>query len=375
MGLFGRQTLPIGLDIGTNTFRGVQISASAGSKPRLEKYGSVKVPLGAVVEGEIVDVEAASFALGQLWKKAGFNSKNVVIGLASPRVVVRLIDLPYMNEDELNNAIKYQAQDYIPIPLEEAILDAKVVGEFLNENEEKMIEVLLIAAQKDIINNIVKASEAVGLKPQVIDLSAFAIVRSLLPEQSFFNEEGGSVVALVNISAGNSNIVVVDQGTPKFARNTPIGGNDLTQTLADTLGLQYEEAEELKIKVGLPTPQETDTNNIVAQLPENLKGHVEAAQSVIENYISQLAAEIRRSLDYYLTQVKQVKTIEQLIISGGGSHLKGLNSYLERLLQVQVIIGQPLAQFEMGKMTAAEEVQRDEASLAISLGLALRGLS
>lgn len=373
MGLFGSKVLPIGLDIGTNTFRGVQIVSATG-KPRLEKYGAIKVPLGAVVEGEIVDVEAASFTLSQLWKSAGFNSKEVIIGLASPRVVVRLIDLPFMNEEELQNALKYQAQDYIPIPLEEAILDAKIVGEFLNENEEKMIEVLLVAAQKDLINNIVKATEAVGLKPQVIDLSGFAIVRSLLPEQSFFGgeEEGGSVVGLINISAGNSNIVVVDQGTPKFARNTPIGGNDLTQTLADTLGLQYEEAEELKIKVGLPV---SEIEAVAEQLPENLKSHVDSAQSVIENYINQLAAEIRRSLDYYLTQVKQIKTIEELIVSGGGAHLKGLNSYLEKILQVKVVTGQPLQNFELGKKIVEAEVKKDEASLAISLGLALRGLS
>src|SRR3972149_3095710 len=117
----GRKSAPIGLDIGTNLFRAAQL-APGSPKPHLINYGSIKVPVGAVVEGEIVDVEAAAYALSQLWKTAGFATKDVVIGIASQRVVVRLVAMPYMEQSELAGAIQFQAQDYIPKRYQELVL-------------------------------------------------------------------------------------------------------------------------------------------------------------------------------------------------------------------------------------------------------------
>lgn len=379
MGMFsvGRKSAPIGLDIGTNLFRAAQL-APGSPKPHLVNYGSIKVPVGSVVEGEIVDVEAAGYALSQLWKTAGFTSKDVIIGIASQRVVVRLVSMPFMDQTELAGAIQFQAQDYIPIPVEEAIIDAQIVSEYLGENEEKMMEVLLVAAQRDMVNNTVSAVEQAGLKPQIIDLSAFAIVRSLLADESFFLPEEGadgdaavSAAALINISSGLTNIVVVEQGVPRFARVTPLAGNDLTQAIADSLGLTFDEAEELKTKVGLPAI-DGDPTPVPGDLPDNLKVHVEAAQSIMENQIGHFIAEIRRSLDYYLTQATQIRNITRLVITGAGARLNNFGAYIERGLQAKVEIGAPLRQVQPSPKIPAGLLANDELSLAVSLGLALR---
>lgn len=373
----GKKSIPIGLDIGTNLFRAVQL-APGSPKPQLINYGSIKVPVGAVVEGEIVDIEAAGYALSQLWKAAGFTSKDVIIGIASQRVVVRLVGMPYMEQSELAGAIQFQAQDYIPIPVEEAIIDAQIVSEYLGENEEKMMEVLLVAAQRDMVNNAVSAVEQAGLRPQIIDLSAFAIVRSLLADDSFFlpeEESAGdtalSAVALINISSGLTNIVVVEQGVPRFARVTPLAGNDLTQAIADSLGLTFDEAEELKTKVGLP-PIGGDPAPIPADLPDNLKAHVEAAQTIMETQIGHFIAEVRRSLDYYLTQATQIRNITRLVITGAGAKLNNFGAYIERGLQAKVEIGAPLQQVQPSHKISADMLVENELSLAVSLGLALR---
>ncbi len=373
----GRSLAPIGLDIGTNLFRAVQLTPGS-DKPVLQKYGSIKVPVGAVVEGEIVDVEAAAYALSHLWRSAGFGSaKDVTIGVASQRVVVRLVTLPYMDQAELSGAIQFQAQDFIPIPVEDAIIDAQIIREVLGVNEERMMEVLLVAAQRDMISNTVAAVEQAGLRPQIIDLSTFAFVRSLIPEGQFTlpdadeEGEGGSAVGLINISAGLTNIVVVEEGTPRFARVTPLAGNDLTQSMADSLGLTFEEAEELKIKVGL-APLDGAPEPLPEDLPEELVPHADAARNILENQINHFIAEIRRSLDYYLTQATEVRNINRLMLSGAGSQLKNFPAYLERGLQAKVELGQPLAAVNVAS-GLTDGVADDEMSLAIGIGLALRG--
>ena len=138
------------------------------------------MPFGAVVEGEIVDPEAVSGAIKELWKRTGLRVKDVAIGVSNQKVVVRLIDLPFMERDELAGAIQYQAQDYIPIPVEEAILDFQIIGDYMTPSDEHMMEVLLVAAQRDMIANAVAAVEGAGLKLAQVDVTAFALVRALL---------------------------------------------------------------------------------------------------------------------------------------------------------------------------------------------------
>jgi type IV pilus assembly protein PilM len=175
----GSQPIPIGLDIGTDHVRAAQVKASGGGF-MLSGYGRVGIPMGAVVEGEIVDQAAVSMAIKERWRHSNIKGKDVAIGVSNQKVVVRLIDLPYMERDELAGAIQYQAQDYIPIPVEEAILDFQIIGDYMTPADEHMMEVLLVAAQRDMIDAAVQAVESAGLRLASIDVTSFAIVRALL---------------------------------------------------------------------------------------------------------------------------------------------------------------------------------------------------
>lgn len=363
--------MPVGLEIGTNTFRAVQIKPTS-TLPIITAYGSIRVPHGAVEEGEIVDIETVANVLSRLWRQAGFVGKKVILGVANQKVVARLIELPYMEKSELQGAIQYQAQDYIPIPIEEAILDFQIVGEFVNESEERMLEVLLVAAQKDMISSNVAALEGAYLRPEFIDVSSFAIARCLTEPPSVVSEEGEEAVALVNIASGTTNIVITEKGVPRFTRVTGIGGNDFTIAISEMLGIPFDEADELKIEAGLSIFEEKEKEK--EEKTKRLSENIPVAQAALEAQADKFVAEVRRSFDYYLTQRAGVTGIQRVILSGGGAKLKNLPQYMENGLQVSVEFGKPLKKFQIGPKVSKEVLEEDELSMTICLGLALRGL-
>jgi type IV pilus assembly protein PilM len=360
------------LDIGTDYIRAAQIKPTASGNT-LVAYGSVTMPFGAVVEGEIVDAEAVSGALKELWKRTGIRTKDVSIGVSNQKVVVRLIDLPYMERDELEGAIQYQAQDYIPIPIEEAIIDFQIIGDYMTPADEHMMEVLLVAAQKDMIASAVAAVEGGGLKLAQVDVTAFALVRALLGVTTGWlgddADTPGEAFGVVHISSGLTNIVVVERGIPRFTRVSSLAGNQFTQAIANVLNLTFDEAEKLKIRAGLPSidvAEEPDTSED-GQL-------LRAAQDALEREANKFIAEVRRSLDYYLTQATQAGTIKRIYLTGTGSQLKNLPSYLEKGLQTQVVLGDPLAQIQMSG-AVEQAATADRMGCAAAIGLAVGGVS
>lgn len=368
MALFSfSQGAPVGLDIGTNTFRVAQLKA-APEKPVLINSGAVKIPPGVVSEGEIVDVEAASRYLADLWKGLRISEEKVVIGVANQKVVVRLVEMPRMERSELKNALRFQAQESIPIPVDEAVMDFDVVGEHMREDGERMLEVLLVAAQREMIDNHVKAVQGAGLRPVAIDVSSLALTRSLLSERIsiYPGEQGREVeaVALINVSAGITNILILEDELPRFTRITSFAGNSFTEMLRDKMNLSFEDAEALKLAAGLPSLDNGAASD----------GQIALARSILEQEMASFISEIRRSLDYYLAQATRVRSIDRIIVSGHGAAMHNFVEHLSDGLQLEVEVGRPLAKIKVGGKLDAVEVAAEEASMAVCLGLALRGL-
>lgn len=365
----GSSQTSIGLDIGTDHVRVAQVKAS-GTGYVLTGYGQVDVPMGAVADGEIVDVAAVSSAIKELWRRSNVRSKEVCTGVSNQRVIVRLIDLPFMERSELQSAIQYQAQDYIPMAVEDSILDFQIIGDYVTSSEEHMMEVLLVAAHREMIGNTVAAVEGAGLKLNQIDVSSFATVRALMGEGTgVLPDEEGQATAIVHISSGLTNIAVVERGIPRFNRISSLAGSTFTQAVANVLNVGFEEAEHLKIVVGLP--------NIETGEGESAPGvSAEQAQIVhqsLEREVNKFIAEVRRSLDYYLTQTSQVRTIQRILLTGSGSLLRNLNSYLEKGLQAQVVMGDPLQHIQVAS-SAQQAADADRMGSVTAIGLALGGL-
>jgi type IV pilus assembly protein PilM len=359
----------VGLDIGTDHIRIAQLKPS-GSGFTLQRYGVIGLPLGSVVEGEIVDADAVGTAVRDLMRSVGLRSgADVAAGVSNQKVVVRLIDLPYMDPAELTGAIQYQAQDYIPIPVEDAILDFQVIGDYMTASDEHMMEVLLVAAQRDMIGASVTAVEAAGLKLQQIDVTSFAIVRglmgvtpSVLPEES----GEGEAIGVIHITSGITNIAVVEKDVPRFTRVSSLAGNEFTQAIANVLNLTFDEAEELKIRVGLPDVEQHVAPSVEGVDPQR----AQMAQDALEREVSKFIAEVRRSLDYYLTQATQVRTIRKILLTGSGAQLRNLAGYLEKGLQADVVLADPLAHVQVSS-GIQQIVMEDRMGCVAAIGLAL----
>ena len=345
----------LGLDIGTSSVRAAEVSPKT-EPPTLARFASVPLPRGAVAGGEIAEVDSVVVALKELVAKGRFSVKQTAIGIANQKVVVRQIDMPAMEEAELKGALQFQAQEHIPIPIEDAILDYQVLDEFTAESGERMLKVLLVAAQRDMVNTFVLAAQQAGLDPAVVDLSPFADMRALASSTPLLGARESE--ALIDIGAGVTNVIVHENGRPRFVRILPMGGDDISDALMSGLSIDWDEAEGVKARTGVS--------------PDGAPVSGEGAAKIIEQRTAAFIDEVRGSIDYYLTQTGAGR-ITTVIITGGASKLPGLHERLASGLHLPVEEGQPLTRVRIGKVSQTpDELAQMSAVSAVAIGLALR---
>jgi type IV pilus assembly protein PilM len=342
----------IGLDIGTSAVRAVQLKPGGRGPVELERLGQVLLPPGAVHDGEIVDADAVSDAIRTLWSRYGFKGKQVGLGVANQQVVVRQVDLPAMPEAELRQSLEFQVQEYIPIPVTEAVLDFHLLEEFETQDGQPMSRLMLVAAQREMIDSVLDVVGRAKLDAALVDLDAFAMLRSLAPPEAIDPTEGELVI---DIGASVTNIAVHQGGTPRFVRVLLMGGYAVTESLMGALGMSFEEAERAKASVGVGEGGAADDE--VARLVG------ERARRFVE--------EIRGSLDYYTAQVDSVP-VSRVVTTGGGSELPRLREDLSAALRLPVDRGHPMQELRIGKIGIPhEQLVEAEPYLAVAIGLAL----
>jgi type IV pilus assembly protein PilM len=232
-----------------------------------------------------------------------------------------------------------------------------------------MMEVLLVAAHREMIGNTVTAVEGAGLKLNQIDVSSFAVVRALLGESDqVLPSDAGQATAVIHIASGLTNITVVEKGVPRFNRVSSLAGSTFTQAVANALNISFDEADVLKRQIGLP-----DISGAEQEIPGVDPQYVAVVHESIEREVNKFIAEVRRSLDYYLTQTAQVRSIQKILLSGSGAQLRHFAQYLEKGLQAQVILADPLAQLKVGP-AVQQRIEPDKMGAVTAIGLALGGL-
>ena len=344
----------VGLDIGTSGVRAAELTLGKGSAT-LERFGQVALPPGAVRDGEVIDSEAVAGALRQLWAQAKFSTKKVVVGVANQKVVVRQVDLPWLPADELRSSLSFQVQDVIPMPVEDVILDFHPLEEFTSEAGVRMVRVLLVAAARDMVGSALLAVQKAGLTPSMVDLNSFAVLRSLVSRDTGLGSLQAE--AIVDIGASVTNIVVHEGGVPRFVRILLMGGADITDAVAERLGVPFDQAEAVKQSTGI----------------EAFAGGAEAppASRAIEATGSALVDEVRSSLDYYLAQSGAVR-IHRVVLSGGGSRLTGLATRLSAATRLPVEAARPISLLRLGKTgLTQEQLAYVEPMITVPVGLAM----
>ncbi len=319
------------------------------------------LPEGAVVSGEIVDEDAVAEAVGALWKRAKLPKKRVVIGTANQRVVVRQVDVPHMSEGELAQALPFQVQDSIPIPVDEAVLDFVPVEEFTTPEGELMLSILAVAAHRDMVDGLMRVIGTAGLTAQAIDLQPFALARAVFSESPGYEEEGPQ--GIIDIGASLTQVVLVRGGVIRFVRLLPRGGVDFTSALVDGLGIDRDDADELKRRVGVQpegSPPEAGTDD-------------DAARRILTRQADTFIEEIRGSVNYHLTQSGD-EELHRLVVAGNGARLPHLANRLGRALGTSVQPAKILDLVDVGRVQLTPE-QLDSAQpvLPVAVGLALWG--
>jgi type IV pilus assembly protein PilM len=341
----------IGLDVGSTAVRAAELTE--GSPPSVVRAAQVPLPAGAVENGEVRDVGAVSEALRELWTRGGFKSRKVWMGVGNQRVVVREIALPAMPEKELKQSLGFQVQEFIPMPVDEAVLDYHLIEEIEIEGR-PMLRLLLVAAQKVMVDTLVAAATGAKVEPIGLDLVPFALVRAVGATGAGMELENTGGEAIVDVGAHVTNIVVHAAGETRFVRILPSGGRDITVAIARGLSVDDEVAERLKR----------------GESVEGADATPRQALDIAMQRATQFVDEIRSSLEFYTAQTQGAR-IERLLISGGGSKLEGFIDILRQRIPVTVEPGRVFSRVG-SQLSLSEEAQTEaEPVLATAVGLAI----
>jgi type IV pilus assembly protein PilM len=346
----------------TNSLVGVDIDsesvAAADSQGGAGVHAArAPLPAGAFEGGEIVDVEAVSAALRELFSREKL-PKRVRLSVASQGVAFRVLRLPMIeNPEQLKAAVRFQAQEHIPMPLDSAVLDHQVIGAQVEDDGTRQLDIAVVAARRHTVDGLLRAARGAGLDPAGIDLAAFGMIRALAGGSDQPVPEPGAesfVPATLYCSFGGvTNLAIARRYSCLFSRVAQFGVRDIAIELAEGTGLALEHAEAWLIYVGLGRPLEEFEAD-----PATLA----AARGALEANLGRLADELRLSLDYYGTQ-EGAAPVGDIVLCGWGSAIPGLAEGLSGQLAREVTVRRPEA---LGTMADA-----DAARLTLPYGLAL----
>jgi type IV pilus assembly protein PilM len=341
----------IGLDVGATAVRAAQLRLNP---PTLVRVAQVRLPDGAVENGEVRDAQAVGSALSELWQLGKFKGRQVHLGIGNQRVVVREVTLPWLPEKEMRASLPFQVQEYVPIPLDEAVLDYHLLEEVEQEGR-RMVRILLVAAAKAMILNLVEAVELAKLVPVGVDVVPFAIVRSVGDVEGLGLDQEPGDEAVVDIGADVTSIVVHSKGAPRFVRMLPSGGQEINDAIARALPVSVEEAEQLK------RGEAVGTEDVRTQ-----------ADAIIRTRMSAFIDEVRSSLDFYTAQSPGSRII-RVVLTGGGSVLPGLVEQVSSQMPCDVVHGSPFGRVTPAADLVPEAMKAAEPLLSVAVGLAMPG--
>jgi type IV pilus assembly protein PilM len=344
---FGKKTHLIGLDIGSRSIKaGEVIDTKTGRN--LKRFGMIEIPHNVIEDGAIKDMDAAAEAIKELFKENGIKDQNVIISVGGYSVIVKKIIVQKVTEEELQETINLEAEQYIPFDINDVNLDFQILGE--NEHNPNQMNVLLVAAKKDMIEEYINLIGQAGLNPCMIDVDAFALQNVF--EFNYRPEDES--VALIDIGASKTSLNILKGADSVFMRDVSLGCSQINQKIVALIDCTPEEAEQIK--------QSEHSESIAA----------EDLREIVSSVVADWCAEIRRALDFFYSTEPE-DNIQKIVLSGGGANLSEFRQLLGAETSTDVEIIDPFQSFEI------DEGQFDPSYLkqiapqaAICLGLALR---
>ena len=346
----------VGLKVGGSQLAAARVANNGAAE--LLQVARVDLEPGIVVSGELRDPDSLANALRDFFAKNKLPRKNVRLGIASNRIGVRTFEITGIDDPkQLENAVHFRAQEALPIPLDEAVLDYHVLEERVDEEGTKTKRVLLVVAYRELVDRYIDACKKAGIVLSGIDLEAFALLRALSAPR-LEAEAGDSALVAVAIGHDRSTFAVSDGRVCDFTRVLEWGGAALNVAIARALDLAPSEAESIKRAVSLASPD----------VPDGISyEHYSLAVDAVRKQVHTFARELVSSLQFYQNQPGSLG-IGEIVITGGTANLAGLGDELQRLIGVRVRVGDPLARLKITKKVALDE---PVGSLAVAIGLGI----
>jgi type IV pilus assembly protein PilM len=342
--VFGKSKTTVGLDIGSSSIKVVQLE-TRGDMTRLVNYGIAEIVPEAIVEGEIMDRQLVIEAIQNLLERCGIKEHRIATGISGRGVMVKKITMDRLDPKDAREAIHWEAEQYVPYDINDVSLDFQILDLDVGP---KQMQVLLVAAKKDLVNTQADLIREAGLVPAVIDVNSLAVQNAAELNYDFVRDE---VAALVNVGAELTNINIIRGGIPLYAQDLSIGGNSFIESVQKRYQVSREEA------VGAFRAGESSTLDL---------------GPAVKSFAEELGVGIDRSVAY-LKSSGEAERVDRVLLSGGGARILGLPQMLAERQRVPVDIVDPLRRIQFAPDSfGADDPHGIGPQLTVAIGLALR---
>jgi len=349
MALFSKNKPLVGLDIGSSSVKAVELMKTKRGYT-LTGFAAESLGPDAVVDGAIMDATGVADSIKRTMTIGKFKPRSVATGVSGHSVIVKRVTLPAATAEEVEASIQFDAEQYIPFEISEVNMDYQVVGPTHTASDESGMEVLLVVAKKDKIQNHTNVISLAGRQPEIVDIDAFALQNAF---EANYTPNGRETIALLNIGASLMNINIAKGGMPLFIRDVSVGGNQYTDILQKELQLSFQEAEDLKLgKGGGP--------------------EADMVGPLLESITDMLIMEVQKTFDFF-RETYPSETISRVVVSGGTSRVLGLPEKIEEIFGYPTELLNPFKAITIGPKVDAAKVTSMGPALAVAVGLALRG--
>jgi type IV pilus assembly protein PilM len=344
---FGKKDNIVGLDIGSRSIKAAEITETKRGLA-LKRFGIVDIAHGAIEEGTINDAETVAESIKQLFKSYNIKESNVAVSIGGYSVIVKKISVQTMDEEKLQETIHFEAEQYIPFDISDVNLDFQILGE--SESNPGQMNVFLVAAKKEMVNDYINLVNLAGLNPCIVDVEAFALQNTFEANYDLKSEN----TALIDIGASKTSLNILKGNSSLFMRDVSLGCGQINQKIMSLIECSFEEAEQLKYG--------DKPDKLTA---EDLKG-------IISSVVADWCTEIRRALDFFYSTYPEDQ-IKRIILSGGGANIEEFRELLATEASAEVESINPFKNFEIDQKIFDDAfIKQIAPQSAISMGLAMR---
>jgi type IV pilus assembly protein PilM len=346
--LFGKKQSLVGLDIGSHSIKAVELEAQANKGYRLINWGISQPLAEAIVDGEIMDRQLVTDAITNLLESRGIKSKSVVAAVSGRAVIVKKITMNKLSAEEAQQAVYWEAEQHVPYDINDVSLDFEILGPA--PNDPKQMQVLLVAAKKDMVMSFSDLIRDAGLQPLIVDVDSFAAQNALEANYDFGPDE---VIAILNVGADITNINITQGGVPYFTKDLQVGGNIFVEAAQRKFNLSQTEAG---AAVRGESGPGLEMSPVIDQACEGLATAIDRAQA-------------------YLRTAGEAGPVTRIMLCGGSAMTSGVSEFLNRRFGIPCEIANPLARIAYDPaLFAGQDIMKVAPLLTVGIGLALRRL-